>query len=146
MIRLIRKFLSDQRIRFLIVGATNTLVGYGIFAVLTHWVFSGMFLGYLISLALSYVVGIGLAFLLYRRFVFVVKGQIFVDLIRFISVYLVSISVNALSLPLLVEVAQIPPLASQGIILVVTTAVSFLGHRNFSFRRGPAAPPRKLAD
>jgi putative flippase GtrA len=141
MVRMILNFLGDQRIRFLMVGATNTAVGYGLFAALTHWVFAEVFLGYLISLVLSYVVGIGLAFILYRRFVFVVKGRVLGDLTRFVSVYLVSIAVNLIALPLLVEVVHIPPLASQAIILVVTTVVSFLGHKNFSFRRDPAESP-----
>ncbi|MHA6667353.1 GtrA family protein [Homoserinimonas sp. A447] len=137
--RMVSRFLGDQRIRFLIVGATNTVVGYLVFAALTRWVFAEIFLGYLISLALSYAFAITFAFILYRRFVFVVKGRVFGDLIRFISVYLAAIAANALALPLLVEIAGLSPLLAQAIILVVTTLLSFLGHKNYSFRRRPEA-------
>ncbi|WP_104082416.1 GtrA family protein [Cryobacterium sp. Y11] len=128
-------FLQDQRVRFLAVGGTNTAVGYLVFSAFTLWVFTDVYLGYLLSLALSYVVGITLAFVLYRRFVFVVRGHVRRDLARFVSVYLVAIAINTAALPLLVEVALVPPLIAQLIILAVTTLLSFFGHKKFSFRR-----------
>ena len=131
-------FLKDQRIRFLAVGAVNTVVGYLVFAAFTLWVFPDVYLGYLLSLALSYVVGITLAFVLYRRFVFVVHGHVLRDFARFVSVYLVAIGINVAALPLLVEVVLVPPLLAQLIILVVTTLLSFFGHKKFSFRRSGA--------
>ena len=121
--------------RFLAVGATNTAVGYLVFSFLTVWVFADVPIGYLISLALSYVVGITLAFVLYRRFVFVVHGHVLRDFARFVSVYLVAIVINAAALPLLVEIMRVPPLLAQLIILLVTTLLSFFGHKKFSFRR-----------
>jgi len=129
------RFLQDQRVRFLAVGATNTFVGYLVFSAFTLWIFADVYLGYLLSLAFSYVVGISLAFVLYRRFVFVVQGHVLRDFARFVSVYLVAIGINAAALPLLVEVATVPPLPAQLIILVVTTLLSFFGHKKFSFRR-----------
>ena len=128
-------FLQDQRVRFLAVGATNTLVGYLVFSAFTLWVFADVYLGYLLSLALSYVVGISLAFVLYRRFVFVVHGHVWRDFARFVSVYLVAIAINTAALPLLVGIMLVPPLLAQLIILVVTTLLSFFGHKKFSFRR-----------
>ncbi|WP_104088540.1 GtrA family protein [Cryobacterium sp. N19] len=130
-----RRLLRDQRVRFLTVGATNTAVGYLVFSFFTLWVFADVYLGYLISLALSYVVGITLAFVLYRRFVFVVHGHVLRDFARFVSVYLVAIGINAAALPLLVEVVLVPPLLAQLFILLVTTLLSFFGHKKFSFRR-----------
>lgn len=138
MSRLVSGLIRDQRVRFLAVGATNTIVGYLIFAVLTQWVFASVFLGYLISLAFSYIGSISLAFVLYRRFVFVVKGRLVGDFVRFVSVYLVAIGINALALPVLVEFVGIPPLLSQAIILFATTLLSFFGHKYFSFRRKSA--------
>ncbi|MDJ0337596.1 GtrA family protein [Cryobacterium sp. PH31-O1] len=129
------RLLRDQRVRFLAVGATNTLVGYLVFSAFTLWVFTDVYLGYLLSLALSYVVGITLAFVLYRRFVFVVHGHVVRDFIRFVSVYLVAIGINVAALPLLVEVLLVPPLLAQLIILLITTLLSFFGHKKFSFRR-----------
>jgi putative flippase GtrA len=140
----------NQQVRFLCVGAINTFVGYGIFAIGNEWLFPGVPFGYLLALALSYAIALILAFILYRRFVFQVRGNIFIDLLRFISVYALSIGVNVVALPFLVEVAHVVPLIAQALILVVTTLVSYFGHRYFSFRRAqsveaefPAAVPDK---
>jgi putative flippase GtrA len=127
--------MGDQRIRFLAVGATNTVVGYLLFLAFNALVFERVPFGYLASLVLSYAIAIVLAFFLYRRFVFVVRGNLLVDLLRFVSVYLVGIGINLVALPLLVELVHLPPFLAQAVILVVTTVVSYLGHRYFSFRR-----------
>lgn len=140
----IRRTLDDQRVRFLIVGATNTAIGYAIYSVLTIWVFSAVPFGYLLSLAVSYAIAIVVAFVLYRRFVFIVEGHIVRDFLRFVSVYLTAIAFNAIALPVLVEFAHIPPVIAQAIVLVVTTLFSYFGHKLFSFhrhRRTDSAPP-----
>jgi putative flippase GtrA len=134
------RLVHDQGFRFLAVGATNTVVGYLIFAALTHWVFSRVSFGYLISLLIAYAVAIVMAFLLFRRFVFPVAGRVVTDFLRFVSVYLVSIGINVVALPLLVEFGHFNPLLAQAIVLAVTTLISFFGHKNFSFRR-PSPPP-----
>ncbi|KGJ77091.1 hypothetical protein GY21_08390 [Cryobacterium roopkundense] len=143
MLKKLAALARDQRIRFLAVGGTNTLVGYVLFSAFTLWVFHDIYLGYLLSLAVSYVVGITLAFVLYRRFVFPVHGHLLRDFARFVSVYLVAIGINAAALPLLVEVARVPPLLAQLLILVATTLLSFFGHKKFSFHRTPGehSPP-----
>lgn len=129
------RLLRDQRIRFLAVGATNTLVGYLIFGALTLWVFGDVPFGYLISLAISYAISITMAFWLYRTFVFLVKGRILTDFVKFVGVYAVSIGLNALILPLFVEVVGLHPLIAQAITLVLTTLLSYFGHKYVSFRR-----------
>jgi putative flippase GtrA len=143
--RPIQSLLGDQRIRFLGVGATNTLVGYLVFALLVRWAFPALPFGYLISLIASYAFSIVLAFFLYRRFVFHVSGHLFGDFVRFVGVYAVSIGINLLTLPTLVEVVHVPVLISQALILVVTTLVSFFGHKRFSFRRAALADPNSSA-
>ncbi|TFD39233.1 GtrA family protein [Cryobacterium sp. TMT1-19] len=135
MLELATTLANDQRIRFLVIGGVNTVVGYGLFAALDLYVFAGIPFGYLLSLALSYTIAITLAFILYRRFVFHVTGQIWTDLTRFVSVYLVSIGVNAVALPILIELFGLNSLIAQAIVLVCTTLISFFGHRKFSFRR-----------
>lgn len=134
--------MGDQRVRFLLVGGTNTAVGYLVYSALTLWVFPGLRFGYLISLAISYAVAIVLAFVLYRRFVFKVTGNVVQDFLRFVTVYLLAIGVNAVLLPFFVEVLHVHPLLAQLIVLVITTLMSFVGHRTFSFRRpGEDEPP-----
>lgn len=135
--RLIAGVVADQRVRFLAVGGFNTVLGYAIYAALAQFVFGKVALGYLIALIVSYAISITVAFVLYRRFVFVVKGNVLVDFARFVGVYAVSIGANAVALPVLVEFVGFHPLLAQAIVLVATTLISFVGHKYFSFRRKP---------
>jgi putative flippase GtrA len=140
---LIARLGQDERVRFLAVGATNTLVGYLLFASFYQFVFHDIAFGYILSLVFSYCFSTVLAFVLYRRFVFRVTGHIWRDFARFLGVNLLAVGINLVSLPFLVEVAGLSPLISQALILVCTTLVSFLGHKSVSFRRtdAEAVPP-----
>jgi putative flippase GtrA len=126
----VRALLDREEVRFLIVGVVNTIVGYGLFAVFL------LFFPYLVSLYLSYAVAVSLAFVLHRRFTFRVRGNVLVDFVRFVGVYVVSLAVNSVVLPVLVELVGLHPLVAQGVALVITTLISYVGHKWFSFRRG----------
>jgi putative flippase GtrA len=125
----VRALLDREEVRFLIVGVVNTIVGYGLFAVFL------LFFPYLVSLYLSYAVAVSLAFVLHRRFTFRVRGNVLVDFVRFVGVYVVSLAVNTVVLPVLVEFVGLHPLVAQGVALVITTLISYVGHKWFSFRR-----------
>jgi putative flippase GtrA len=132
----IRRLLLDERVRFVIVGGVNTVVAYALFAVLEL----ATPLGYLASLYLSYAGAIALAFVLHRRFTFEVHGtgRVLVDLLRFVSVYAVALVANTVALPLLVEVAGLDSLVAQAVCVLITTLISYAGHKWFSFRRADA--------
>lgn len=140
------RLLRDQRVAFLIVGGINTAVGFGIFVALDltlgRWVdgFAGRIVGSLATLGVSHVLSVLFAFVLHRRFVFRVTGHVLRDLARFESVYLVSLGINTLTLPLLVELG-VPRILAQAVIITVTTVLSYVGHRYFSFRRPPVDEP-----
>lgn len=140
------RLVQDERIRFLVVGGINTVLGYAIYSALVLWVFGSAPLGYVISLVVSYAIAITVAFVLYRRFVFRVSGHVFRDYFRFVGVYLVSIAINTAVLPLLVEFVGLSPLIAQAIVLIVTTLISFFGHKSFSFRRAPGSQASGSAD
>jgi putative flippase GtrA len=129
----VRALLEREEVRFLIVGVVNTIVGYGLFALFL------MFFGYLVSLYLSYAMAVSLAFVLHRRFTFRVRGNVLVDFVRFVGVYVVSLAVNSVVLPVLVELVGLHPLVAQGAALVITTLISYVGHKWFSFRRARTA-------
>lgn len=129
------RLIRDQRIAFLLVGVTNTVVG-------TLWFVFFQFLversaGYIVVLLCAHVASVLCAFVLYRTFVFRVKGHVLRDLARFEVVNLTALGFNLVTLPLLVEIAGLPVLLSQLIITGVTMLISFFGHRGFSFRRTP---------
>jgi len=129
----LRRLLADERARFVAVGGVNTVLAYGLF-VLFEFTLGGR---YLLSLGLSYLFATLVAFVLHRRFTFAVSGRagIVADFLRFESVYVVMLAANAALLPLLVEAAGWPSLLAQAAIVVLTTLVSYLGHKFFTFRR-----------
>jgi putative flippase GtrA len=114
------------------VGAINTVVGFLIFAGFL------VLLGkqrYLVALVCSHVVAVLIAFVLYRFVVFRVRGHVLADLWRFETVYLSALAVNLVVLPVLVELAHLPVLLAQALIVLVTSLMSYLGHKHYSFRR-----------
>ncbi|WP_022884943.1 GtrA family protein [Glaciibacter superstes] len=137
------RLIRDQRIAFLLVGAANTGVGFLLFIAfdltIGTWLDAAVnpVVGSLAVLACAHVLGVLFAFVMYRAFVFKVRGHVLRDLARFESVYLVSIIINAIILPILVSFGWNRILA-QFSILIVTTLISYFGHRSFSFRRTPA--------
>ena len=128
-------------LRFLAVGVVNTAYGYAVFVALQLGL--GDRLHYLGVLLVAHVISVLTAFVLYRRFVFHASGgPVLHELARFWSVYLVALLVNALVLLAAVEGLALPVLLAQALALVVTAAMSFLGHSRFSFRPAPAADAR----
>ncbi|WP_285135697.1 GtrA family protein [Microbacterium sp. lyk4-40-TSB-66] len=127
------RLVKDRRVAFLIVGVINTVVGFAWFALFELSI--GRVWGYMATLLFAHVASVLCAFVLYRRFVFRVRGHVWIDLARFESIYLVSLGINALLLPLLVELAGLQPIVAQALIVFVTTIVSYVGHSRFSFRR-----------
>ena len=124
---------ADQRLLFLVAGAFNTAFAFAIFSLLELTV--GKVTGYLVVLLVAHVLGVIEAFCVYRWAVFKVRGNVLKDLARFESVYLAALGVNAALLPLCVEIGRMPVIVAQGAIVVVTSLISFFGHRHFSFRR-----------
>jgi len=131
------RLIRDQRVAFLIVGTLNTAIGTGWF-VLFLWMFRRGTAGYLSALACAHVAAVLCAFVLYRRFVFRVRGHVIRDLARFELVNLSTLGFNFAVLPLLVEILGWPVLPAQLTITGVTVVYAWLAHRGFSFRRSTA--------
>ncbi len=131
------KIVKDQRIAFLIVGGMNTVIGTGWFWLFDH-LFRDMRAGYMVALYSAHVAAVITAFILYRRFVFRVRGHVWLDLARFEVVNLASLGVNTVALPLLVEGFGMVSIVAQLLITTVTALISFFGHKLISFRRSPA--------
>jgi putative flippase GtrA len=124
----------EPRVRYVAVAGLNTVVGF------TTYMGALAVVGdsrYWLALLMSHVIATTLAFVLYRRFVFLVQGQLLRDYLRFQLVYLSALSLNALLLYALVERLGFNPLSSQAICLLVLALTSYLGHKFFSFYRSP---------
>ncbi len=130
------RHIRDQRIAFVLVGVANTVIGTAWFILFQHLIEDRA--SYMAVLLCAHVAAVLCAFILYRYLVFRVRGHVLRDLVRFEMVNLTSLGVNAVMLPLLVEVLHWPVLFSQLMITGITMLVSFFGHRGFSFRRSAA--------
>ena len=123
----------SQQFRFLMVGGINTVVGLAIFVLLQS--LFGSSIGYMAALVISYAIAIVFSFTLQRRFVFKVRGNVFVDLARFTLINLTGLGLNALLLPFFVEIVSVPPVPAQMISMVIVLIFNYFGHSLFSFRR-----------
>lgn len=133
----ISALLDRQVVRFAVVGVFNSAFSYGVFAGLQLTV--GARVHYLVILMVSHVVGVLEAYVLARWLVFQVHGRWWRELLRFWSVYLVALGINAVALPLLVEVAHLAVLVAQAVIMLSIAFGSFFAHRHFTFRRSGAS-------
>ncbi len=129
----IKAFWSDERIRFLAIGGVNTGVGYGLFALFQLTL--GNVITYVGSLIFSHLIASVCAFIFYRRIVFKVTGNGWVDFGKFQLVYVASFTANLIILPILVSVLTWNPYFAQAFTIAVIAITSYFGHKFFSFRR-----------
>lgn len=124
------RLLFDRReVRFLIVGVINTAVGYGAYVL-----FLALGLNYLIAGTLSTIIGVANSYIWNRFFTFKSKGKAVNELARFSLVYLVSYCISMLFLYLVVGVFGLNAYIAGGVNLILTTLISWFGHKNFSFK------------
>lgn len=145
--------VSQQRtnprtvIRYLAVGACNTLFGYGCFALFTLLLTPFFAYGYVLASLLANLFAITFAFLGYKWFVFKTHGNYLKEWIRCLGVYTGSMLLSAAALPVLVPIvrrqtgnAHGAPYIAGAIVLVFSVFFSFFGHRHISFGGSKATP------
>lgn len=131
----IKNLWNNEQIRFLAVGGINTGVGYGLFVIFQLSL--GERITYMGSLILSHIFASVLAYALYRKVVFKVSGNLWLDFMRFQLVYAGSFGANLVLLPLLVSGLSWNPFAGQAVSVVLIAICSYVGHKWFSFKRTP---------
>lgn len=128
------------KIKFLLVGIWNTLVGYGVFWGLDT-AFSNLFeiryVAYMSAMVLSQVVGTMNAFIFHKYITFNSKTagiQMLYEFFRFCLTYVFTFLLSLILLPVFVEVFHLIPKVSAAIIIMICAVISYLGHLRFSFR------------
>jgi len=133
-----RALLGTELVRFGLVGVVNTAFSFTVFAGLQATL--GHVVHYLLVLVVSHVIGVLEAYVLQRWLVFRVSGHWWRDLARFWSVYLVSLGVNLVLLPVLVELLHVAILPAQAIVMALQAFGTYVAHKMFTFKR----PARRL--
>lgn len=128
--KLIDKLFSYQGIRFLFVGGLNTVVGYGVYALL---LFCNV--NYLVANTISTIIGIAHSYLWNRFFTFKSKDKALGEITKFVSVYFASYLIGMLTLYIFKSKLNISPYIAGLINLVITTLISYFGHKYISFRK-----------
>jgi putative flippase GtrA len=133
---------AERPIRFLIAGGANTAFGLAIYPALL-WTVPWLERHYMIALLIAQAVSLCFAFTTYKLGVFRTRGHVLREFATFCSFYLANYAANWVALPLLVEVAHVPPIIAQlGFTLLIVIG-SYFWHSRVTFRHArPAAPPR----
>ncbi|BFT75368.1 GtrA family protein [Paenibacillus sp. P36] len=119
-----------QTIKFLVVGLLNTIVGYTVyFMCLRFFNFN-----YIISLIFAHILGVIHSYTWNSKWTFKTGRYTFKNLLKFLGVYVISFFINLIVLYILVNYLRIAPLYSQLFALFITTLISFVGHKYWSFK------------
>ncbi len=122
-------FKINQKIRFLLVGGFNTVFAYGVFAFL----FAFIKLPYLWALIVQYFITINVSVLTMRYYVFRSEGNFLTEYCKAWSVYILMFIFNSVALSFLVEICHITELYAQALYLTISTILTYVLHKYFSF-------------
>jgi putative flippase GtrA len=124
-----------EQVLYLVIGGWNTLFGYLIWALLQYLL--GDYLNYLIVIVIAWFPSVANAYFGYRWFVFRSKGPILRELARFSLVYVGTLIMGLVALPILLHVLPFTIYVTQALYTAVMVVASYLSHKYFSFGRRP---------
>lgn len=136
-----RLWQDNRKLRFLVVGAWNTLFGYLTFFVL--YLLAADRLHYLIIAALAHFIAVSQSYFMQRHLVFLSAAPVAGEFVRFNVSHIGTLLFGLLAMTLLVEAASMPPLIAQAIVILMSVVLSYLLHSRLSFgttagRPGPS--------
>jgi putative flippase GtrA len=117
----------------LIVGGMAVLIYYMIFSV--GWLVLSPWVPYLLMAVIANITTAVLTYPLYRSVVFRWTGAWLLGFLRFYVIWFWNLVFSMFGLPLLIELARVPVLVSQAIVLVVMPLINYQLIRHWAFRR-----------
>ena len=127
-----------EQILYLIVGGWNTLFGYLVWALLQYLLHDYIY--YLAILVIAWFPAVLNAYLCYRHFVFRSKGSVWRELPRFSLVYVGTLCVGLIGLPILLRLLPFSIYVTQALLTAAMVIFSYLAHKYFSFKGGRRPP------
>lgn len=125
----------QQKIRFLLVGGFNTVVGLSAFPIL-YFLLEPFHLHYMTILVIGQILCVLSAFITNKYLVFRTRGNHLRELLKFSTFYSAYFLVNLVMMPLLVEVAGLHPALTQVLISIGIIVSSFFWHSKITFNAG----------
>jgi putative flippase GtrA len=118
---------------YLVVGAWNSVVAYGCFAVLYYLLNDRLVPS--VILVLAYAVASVNGYLTFRYLVFTPVRNALVEYLRYQAVYLPILAINAVALPLALSYTSLSAYTIQALFAVFAIVASYLGNKYFAFRK-----------
>jgi putative flippase GtrA len=131
--RAVTRTAGDRRVRYLFAGAVAAIVFYGSFA--AGWLASAGQISYLLLTVLANLVTALSTYPLYRSVVFAARGPWVGGFVRFYLTCLGSLGFALAGMPVLVELAGVPVLAAQAILIVLVPLVNYQVNKYWTFRK-----------
>jgi putative flippase GtrA len=135
------------KVKFLLVGAWNTVFGYLVFLALDTLfarAFSRRYVAYMTAMVLSNLLAIANAYVFHKYVTFKsdVRGRaIIAELLRFFTTYIFTFCMSLGLLPIFVEILNFGPKIAAALVILACTVISWVGHSRFSFGRSSTRDP-----
>ena len=131
----------DKRIKFIFVGGLNTLIGYGVNALVLLLVFriplgekatgTQAFIG----AACGHIAGMTNAYFWNKYFTFEVRERSLLEVAKFLIISLAQLGLNQVLVMFFQHPLDFGIYLSQAVALVFTTIFSYLGHNYITFSK-----------
>lgn len=131
--------IKSRKGRYLLVGGFNTVVGYLIGLGLLYGLSPAVHV--LVIGAIANVLAITVSFTTYKLYVFQTRGRWIEEYFRSYLVYGGMAVVGTLVLWILLDGMRLPIWLAQGLAVVLTVVISYLGHSRYTF--SAAGQPEK---
>lgn len=130
--RLVRHWQAHQQLRYLLVGAWNTAVGYLIFAVL--YLLFGSWVNYITIAVVAHIAAVTQSYITQRLLVFRSRRNWIAEYSRFHLTHLITLVLGLALLSAIVEAIGVSPLFAQAIVAIAIVMVNYFVHQHFTFR------------
>lgn len=124
---------GSERVRFLVVGAFNTGLGYAVFALL--YLLAGRRVHYVVLVVVSHLISVCNSFYWHRRVTFRSSSSWVMEFLRFNLSYVGALAFSLAALPFVVNEWGWNPLVGAAVITVLNVLGTYTLHKYFSFRR-----------
>jgi putative flippase GtrA len=122
---------APLKIRYLIIGAWNTFFGFAVFTILMI-VFP--ISKYLIALTLTMLLAGMNSYMTQRKFVWQSSANMKAEFSKFFTVFIGQFFANLVLLYILVDYFNFHPLWTQYVIAAVLIVMTYISHKNWTFR------------
>lgn len=127
------EFLKSRKFRYLMAGGANTVFGY-LIGVVTYKILSPEFSIWIVGFFTN-VIAITFSFVTYKLFVFKTQGQWIAEYLKSYLVYGSMALIGMVFLWVYVDLMNMTIWMAQGLVIISTVVLSYMGHSRVTFRR-----------